>query len=59
MSDQPNAGDQISDDLGKAADIVDAVNQAGVQTGKTSVWLRVGSMFASLGGAIARLVKGK
>lgn len=59
MSEKANTGDKISDGLGKVADIVDVVNQTGVKTGSASTWLRIGSAFASLGNAIARLIKRK
>lgn len=49
---QPNTGDKISDGLGNAADITDALKQNGINTGKAGFWLRLGSGLASLGASI-------
>ncbi len=50
-----NVPDEISNGLNEAADITDAINQeAGINTGKMSFWLRLGSMLAKFGASFAR-----
>lgn len=59
MNEDLNTGDLISAGLEAEANEADALNQQGIKTGQMSTWLRIGSVLASLGGAIARLVKRK
>ncbi|MEX0271391.1 hypothetical protein AB3R30_19810 [Leptolyngbyaceae cyanobacterium UHCC 1019] len=46
---KPNTGDKISDALGEAANLTEALNQSGVKTGKTGFFIRLGSIFAGFG----------
>ncbi len=47
--------DKISQGLDAAAEVTEALNQDNVvQTGKMSVWLRIGAMIAKLGGSLVK-----
>lgn len=53
MNDQPkkdNTADKISDILQDVSDVTDAVNQAGINSGKAGLFIRLGSLIAGLFG---------